>query len=394
VLVAAGVVVTQVLTTSGAAQAAIGIAIPMDMGAPPGTHATRVFDLAENGRSIGWDWEGRGVTWKNGTVTRVPEGADLQAVNDVDQIVGARPGGGQNLLRATLWQPDGTAVDLLPGVNSIAEAINNRGEVLVQSGLQDPPAGRLGVWRPAGGYTELIPPGYSAPLPASVGVYAGDINNRGVVAARVVVKGTTTEEFVMRCDAAGCVRLPNPAGVAIREVRARGINEAGQIAGIVEVPVPGTQAANNPRVVRWDGNQAVLLDGLGGIRTELMFSGRILNERGDIVGRASLPDEKGRAVLWPGGQSAPVVLRQDQSWAISLNDKGDIVGSTATGAFLYRGGRMITLPPQVGFSITAGSASAVAVSNAGTVVGNTYWPSPNPYGGIPDTQRATTWLIL
>ncbi|SDH77576.1 hypothetical protein SAMN05192558_10311 [Actinokineospora alba] len=389
VLVAIGAAVTP------SAQAELlGIAVPVDMGSTQLGRNAWVTDYGDSGVVIGQSGTGpgetdvRGATWKNGKVTDLGPGANPLAVNGTDVVVGYQ--GDWSDKTARLWRPDGTSVDLAPaGEDSVAVAVNDRGEALVSSGAA------IGVWRPSGGFTPLAVPGTPKPLGHLPQYRRGDINNLGQVALTAKDGG---QAYAVRCDPAGCVRLPNPAGLSINEAEVRGMNDAGQIAGVIEIrPTSGNPNFTEWRAVLWQGDEVVLLDTLGGVDSGVAGGEHAINERGEIIGRARTSGGPSKAVVWRGLR--PVVIGDTGTSPSAINDNGDIVGTTSAfggSGFLLRAGKMTTLPALLLVTPYQGptSVAVTGITDSGLIVGTCSRPiAPYPYYA-GHLHRATRWTLL
>jgi probable HAF family extracellular repeat protein len=134
------------------------------------------------------------------------------------------------------------------------------------------------------------------------------------------------------------------------------------------------------RAFRTEGNTPVDLGSLDGAPGDRVHAARI-NTRGQIVGRSN-----GKAFLYESGVMRDLgTLGGTTANARGLNDRGWAVGMSSDGngqphAFLYDGG-MRSLP-------APGYASAIAVNNAGQVVGS----AEGTHGFFVDADGVTTRL--
>ncbi len=148
------------------------------------------------------------------------------------------------------------------------------------------------------------------------------------------------------------------------------INNRGQIAGITSV-----NGVIEPAIYQKHGQVTVLPSlgavGAGGAQTA---QAEAINNRGQVVGSAYVPGSPYQhAVLWSDGRITDLGALGAYSYASSLNDSGEIVGTTASGKsptgdwlqvpFLYANGAMIDLG-QLGLDY------ALDINNKGQIVGS------------------------
>jgi len=152
--------------------------------------------------------------------------------------------------------------------------------------------------------------------------------------------------------------------------QARGINAAGQVVG-----TDGKDAS------LWDHGKLVSL-GMHGVAVAI-------NAGGEIAGTGTPKTGMPHAFLWRTGNAEDIgTLGGPQSFAIALNDAGQVVGESEYGAtddarnrhaFLYTDGKMIDLNslllPHSGWELL----SATAINNKGQIVGS---------GRIHDVEHA------
>jgi probable HAF family extracellular repeat protein len=237
---------------------------------------------------------------------------------------------------AFVWSPD-VGLETLPGLPgaamSLAVSINNRGVAVGFSG--DPfPFSQPTRWTRRGPRALAMPEGYQ-------GGMALGINNRGDVVGIVI-----TEEFIFRAilwKDGEPILLPGVGDSEAVESICFGLNNRGLIVGMSDL---------KPAV--WQEGEVLALGTFGGDRGQANG----VNERNQVVGLAE--DETGvpRAFLWDGGEL--VNLNTDESYtvALSINNKGQIVGSAGAGhpggdaALWDRGQRVLladTIPADTGW---------------------------------------------
>src|SRR5512134_3066271 len=158
--------------------------------------------------------------------------------------------------------------------------------------------------------------------------YAHAINEAGqVVGASATAAGSTHAFLWTRGGMRDLGTLPKR-----RSSSAVAVNDHGQVAGI-----SFNGSLSRPQDVRaffWERGTMRDLGTLGGHRTWVAA----LNDRGEVVGRTTLAagrvGEASRAYLWSGGRMTDLgTLVRDgapeelTSWAVALNDRGEVVGT-------------------------------------------------------------------
>lgn len=145
---------------------------------------------------------------------------------------------------------------------------------------------------------------------------------------------------------------------------AAGINAAGDVVGYGQV-APGTV---DYRAFHWKGGVMTLLPTLGGSYAVASA----INDAGQIVGGATLPNGRQHAFLFSDGQISDLGAMGGQfSVAHALNAHGDVVGEVeAAGSkhrvgFVVRSGVMLSLGTMFGGDYS----SARAINDAGDIVG-------------------------
>ncbi len=118
-------------------------------------------------------------------------------------------------------------------------------------------------------------------------------------------------------------------------------NSAGQVAGAMTLPGNSVLHA-----FFWEHGIMKDLGTLGGDNSSAYW----INERGDVIGKADLPDGTTHAVLWRHGITTDLGTLGSYSYAHGMNSKGQVVGKSILGdfstrhAFLWeKGGPMVDL---------------------------------------------------
>lgn len=289
----------------------------------------------------------------------VPAGARSafpRAINDAGDIVGEAtyaPPNGLFYTRAVLWR-NGKVFELgvLGGRDSRAVAVNNRGEVV---GTSD---------------TNEAESCFSSSFFGEICFY---------VSHAFRWKDGVLEDL----------------GVPGHWSSADAVSDAGGIAG--SSSVTGTFAT------LWSGKGMEVFGAFGGQCTYSFGSG--VNATGTVVGQ-STTDAGVHAFSWNSNRGATDLgtLGGPQSWAIAINERGDIVGTSdtdevlscvtnqwgtfcnyASHPFLWRGGRMIDLG-----TLGGKHSAARAVNDAGEAVGESETPDIIRCwadGGLEDCTR-------
>lgn len=215
-------------------------------------------------------------------------------------------------MRAVLWEPDGTMVDLGVGDSSSASAINAGGTIV----------GRMGtsgfVRSPSGEVTLLTSTHHDVDA-----VVAQGVNDSGVVVGYMEQWGTDIT-YPVRWEAPYTVAYPltYPAG-SPGYGTAVDINSQGDILGTVG------SGTGQPAVWPSAGGQPVEL-AMGPYTT---IRPSAINDAGQVVGSATEADPtKSVAVRWDSIDATPVPLGGlggGSSSAYDINSAGDAVGSAA-----------------------------------------------------------------
>jgi probable HAF family extracellular repeat protein len=290
-----------------------------DLGAFGGTGSAQAYDINEAGQVAGYAYtpslKQHAFLWTDGVMTdlgTLPTGSSSKAfgLNNNGQVVGyamdgSAAGGATN--HAFLWE-NGVMTDLFPAPQwSTANAINDAGQVVGAYNLNRPYVWQNGVLTDLGGFGGSNSFGY-----------AQDINNAGQVVGSSFVnngsEGISQHAFLwedgVMTDLGALPGLPDS--------RAHAINIHGQVVG---------------------------------------FSSSFDPETTDEIYASFLYSEGAMIDLGVPGA------------AEDINDHGQIVGWTGSGAYIYEDGVATNLntliPPGTGFNLRA----ATGINNAGQIVG-------------------------
>jgi len=186
--------------------------------------------------------------------------------------------------------------------------------------------------------------------------YASAINDRGQVAAYSLGGFLHHSQAFVVTDGVmvALERGGNETGIA------HGINEQGVVVGWADISFQGPGAA-----AVWDGDLTFLTPASGPPPfrgTTIHSNAYDINDYGQVVGEymqlfGDFPN-KWFAVLFEGGQVINLGAGAG-SVARAINNRGEIAGTTSTGAFLYRDGVLFDLGP----------GSALAINDKGYVAG-------------------------
>ena len=210
-------------------------------------------------------------------------------------------------------------------------AINDAGQVLYQQDVDETASGMRGrLW--SGGTSHPLPEVDGVPL-TGVGL-TGD----GLVTAQLQRPGGGAYAW-RPGEEPVALTAPGLSGLA-----PVGANEAGDIVG------QGVDAAGNRRAVVWRGGVPTTLPTLGGAMTYIRgpgayAGGSVINAGGSVVGESERADGTVGAFVWhPDGRMVDLGGGPPGSSANALNDRGDVVGVSAVGVTLWRGGTAVPLP--------------------------------------------------
>lgn len=294
--------------------------------------------------------------------------ADL---NNSGTVVGDSTIAGPLTVHAFGWR-NGAIRDLgtlagAPDVTSVATAVNEH-EVVVGHSHPDstePPH----AFRYAGGDMTDLGTGYG---PGS-GSSARDVNDSGVVVGTRFERQGAPERAVVWRDGQliDLGTLGGQAGPYGTDSIAHSVNNRGHVVGGASVPAGGLHA------FLWAGGALKDLGTLGGTTESTYATG--INDRGDIVGVSQTTGAQVHATLWHDGAVRDLgTLGGSYSAAKAINEAGQVVGHSTivtsadhdARAFLWQRGRMVDLNTRVP-SLPAGVTlySASDVNDEGAIAG-------------------------
>ncbi len=281
---------------------------------------------------------------------------------------------------------------------STANAVNNHGEVVGWSAVNDPFVVHAFLWR-HGKMTDL------APLWA-----ANDINDHGVIVGNGasangehhgfrLANGKLTDLGTLGGDYSEARAINNrgqivglsrtadgmPHGYVwangkmteLPLLAASGINDHGQIAGEYYAPPTGATHA-----VIYDLRSRTLTD--LGTGASWFSEALAVNQRGQAagyIGDAGPGHPVNSAFFWSKGHLTDLgAMGDDSSQAMGINDHGTVVGSTSRIGFVWRDGTMTAL------NGLSGGSGAAAINDHGVIVGSSGFRS-----GTIDTFHAVLW---
>ena len=279
-------------------------------------------------------------SWTPAGGTRALSGAAQSIaydINDRNEIVGWTSDG--NAVRAIRWNPNGASTPLGPlsAGSSEAQAINHGGYAAGYSAGADGQF-HAALWDRAGAESNLG-------LVGDGRWYSVHVNDRNEVAGvSDDGSGGDMRGFLWRRDSG---RVPIDAG---QYTRIDDLNNRGEVVG-------GAEIGGRFTAFYWAAGRGVvpLPRGAGELSAAVD-----INERGEMAGALQLPDSEGgawRAVRWPSFAAAPIDLNArlyrapaglQLSWALRINDSGEIVAESNAGLVLLRPGQRGTAAPVLG----------------------------------------------
>ena len=244
----------------------------------------------------------------------------------------------------------GTATSV-SGINSAGEAVGSVG-----GGSSACPAGCPAVW--SDGAATLL-----GSVAGATGTAAYSINNSGQVAGTVVIAGSS--QAIVWNNGTPTL-LPSP-GAPYTQTFAAYLNDSGQVVGQASGQVNGAQ-----QVVAtvWNGSTPTVLGLLSGYSTGEAWG---INSNGLIVGKICCNGQQSEAVVWHGTNASllPVLkpTKGDGGEALAVNNSGVTVGhadnaqGSNNGATAWANGVLTSLG-----SLYKGSY-ATALNDRGIIVG-------------------------
>jgi probable HAF family extracellular repeat protein len=269
----------------------------------------------------------------------------VNAINDAGQIVGSK--GSKS--HAILWDKGKiTNLGTLGRRYSYAYDINNKGQVVgeveTKKGIQHAFLWQNGVMKSLG------------TLGGSESTAYG-INNKGQVVGWADVKkpGTTSEEtHAFFWDKGTMTDLGNGFAYSI--------NNTGQVVGRTYIDKKGTRA------VLWEKGTMIELAVPPSSGYTIVTEAQDINNKGTVIG--DLNSGKGHALLWETGTVTDLgTLGGSISSAYSINNKGQVVGRTGIGAFLWQNGVMKDLNTLIPASSGWKLWYAKDINNKGQIIG-------------------------
>jgi probable HAF family extracellular repeat protein len=289
---------------------------------------------------------------------------------------------------ATRW----TITDILPTWGGIAQGINNRGEVTGWMYNSSPIPGHVAfIWR-NGELRDLgVPAGEFATQGFSIsnnGFIVGDTNQRPAIWSNgtwtvVPLYGTFNDvneagvavggfRFPGGLDASAAVykdgvitdlgTIPGGTGYSFAEA----LNNAGTIVGIATLPTPPFSGLWKFRGFVYENGVMRDIGTLGGDSSYLYD----INNSGTAVGCSQVPGGRLVATTYSAGVLQPLAAIPGNSCAKAINERGDIIGSSDSGGWLYSDG-VLTMLAQIPEVRAAGytQISPLAINDRGWITG-------------------------
>jgi probable HAF family extracellular repeat protein len=254
----------------------------------------------------------------------------------------------------------------LPGLSN-AVGIGRRGQIVGQA------ASHALLWERGSALDLGVPAGYTSSA-------AYGVNERGMVVGSAAGGSNGTQAVVW--DNGAPTVLKSLGGT---QAEARAVNERGQVAGYSTLT---SQSTGQPllHAVLWDNKGApVDLQPLPGDNNS---EARGINDHGEVVGESYTTNGVRHAVAWRHGKvrALPGVPAGADSFAYSVNSRGEVAGQANGHAVVWRGGRMTDLG-----ALLPGSVSwAHGINDRGKVIGGAISPTSfSPHAVLFDRGNVT-----
>jgi uncharacterized membrane protein len=147
------------------------------------------------------------------------------------------------------------------------------------------------------------------------------------------------------------------------------VNNSGTIVGIASLPTPPFSGLFKFRAFVYENGTMRAVEPLGG--TSSYFYD--INNSGTAVGCSDTASGRLVATVYRNGVLQPLTEIAGNSCARSINERGDVVGSSDAGGWLYSGGTL-TMLKDIAEVRAAGytSATPIAINDRGWITGNGY----------------------
>lgn len=299
--------------------------------------------------------------------------AQATAINDAGQIVGKSGN------HAFLWE-HGKMTDLgtLGGASSSAHSINDHGQIVGES---ETAGGEIHafLWE-RNSMVDLGSPGESSS--------AHGINNLGTIVGAVFAKNVRGGAVLWADGQRQSLGDMGPSGSGST---AMAINNGGVIAGVSSAFAPN--GGGVVRAVVWVNGAIQDIGTLGGLHS----TANALNNAGEVVGWAELPDQASTAFIWSNGAMHQLEILQNGllapgngTQATAINDLGQIVGSSLNSkgenrAVVWVNGKITDLNDRIGAKNGFVLSRATAINNRGQIAVEEEAPdfAPKSYFLVP-----------
>ena len=258
-----------------------------------------------------------------------------------------------------------TITDILPVWGGIAQSVNNRGEVTGWMYGSNPIPGHVAFVWSNGELRELgIPEGEYASSGSGIsnnGFVAGDTNQRPALwnkgAWTVVPLYGSLQDVNEAGVAVGGMRFPGKLDYSAAVYKdgavsdlgtiaggtgysyAWAVNNRGTIVGIASLPTPPFSGLWKFRGFLYEDGAMRDIGTLGGASSYLYD----VNNSGTAVGCSELPSGRLVTTTYSGGVLQPLAEIPGNSCARAINERGDVIGSSDAGGWLYSHGTLTML---------------------------------------------------